>query len=122
MGYSFFPPKKSKATSQSAWCTRHLHGITRILGHENYTELKKILKKLKAPEAEFFAKGYEKFKILSEFLETKVTNLDDYACPKVQNLIFKDESYDWRCSNYQFRHANTLHRAEKKSICLRNMD
>ena len=52
------------------------------------------MKKLKAPETEFFAKGYEKCKILSEILEIKVTNLDDYACPKVQNLIFKDEEYD----------------------------
>ena len=74
------------------------------------------LKKLKAPETEFFAKGYEKCKILSEILETKVTNLDDYACLKVQNLIFKDEEYNWRCSNYPFRQANTLHCAERKAF------
>ena len=30
----------------------------------------------------FFAKGYEKSKILSEFLEKKVIILDDYACQK----------------------------------------
>ena len=57
------------------------------------------LKKLKAPETEYFAKGYEKCKFPTEILETKVTNLDNYACPKVQKLIFKDEDYDWRCSN-----------------------
>ena len=85
-------------------------------GHGKYTELEKILKKLKAPETEFFAKGYEKCKILSEILETKVTNLYDYACAIVQNLIFKDEEYDWRCSNYPFRHANTLHCAERKAF------
>ena len=113
MGYSFLLPKKFKATSQSAWCTKHLHGINWNSGREKYTELEKILKKLKAPETEFFAKGYEKCKILSEILETKVTNLDDYACPKVQKLIFKDEEYDWRCSNYPFCHANTLHCAER---------
>ena len=45
--YSFLPPKKFKATSQSAWCTKHLHGINWNSGHEKYTELEKILKKLK---------------------------------------------------------------------------
>ena len=81
MGYSFLPPKKFKATSQSAWCTKHLHGINWNSGHKKYTELEKILKKLKAPELEFSAKRYEKFNFLSEILETKVTNLDDYAYP-----------------------------------------
>ena len=55
-------------------------------------------------------------------LETKIINLDDYACPKVQFLIFKDKEYDWRCSNYPFHHAKTLHCAAKKSICIGNMD
>ena len=112
----FFLSKIFKATSQSAWCTKHLHGINWNSGHGKYTELEKILKKLKAPETEFFAKGYEKCKILSEILETKVTNLDDSACPKVQNLIFKDEEFNWRCSNYPFRQANTLHCAERKTF------
>ena len=114
VGYSFLPPKNFKATSQSAWCTKHLHRTNWNSGHEKYTELEKILKKLKAPETEFFAKGYEKCKILSEILETKVTNLDDYACPKMQHLIFKDEENGW--SNYPFRHANTLHCAERKAF------
>ena len=74
------------------------------------------LKNLEATDTEFFAKGYEKCKILSEFLETKIINLNDYACPKVQFLIFKDEKYDWRCSNYPFRHAKILHCAERKAF------
>ena len=116
VGYSFLPPKKFKTTSQSTWCTKPLHVINWNSGHENHTELGKILKNLQAPETEFFAKGYEKCKILSEILETKVTNLDDYACLKIQNLILKDEEYDWRCSNYPFCHANTLHCAERKAF------
>ena len=63
VGYSFLPPKKFKPTSQSFWCTKHLHGIN-------------------------WSSGY---KILSEFLKTKIFNLVDYACPKYQFLIFKDE-------------------------------
>ena len=116
VGYSFLPPKKFKATSQSVWCTKHLHGINWSSGYEKYSELEKILKNLITPETDFFAKGYEKCKILSEILETKVTNLDDYTCPKVQNLIFKDEEYDWRCSNYPFRHPKILHCAERKTF------
>ena len=54
VGYSFFPPKNFKATSQSACCKMHLHRINWNSGHEIYTELEKILKKLKAPETEFF--------------------------------------------------------------------
>ena len=100
--YSFLPPKKFKPTSQSFWCTQHLHGINWSSGYEKYTELEKILKNLEATDTEFFAKGYEKCKILSEFLKTKIINLDDYACLKVQFLIFKDEEYDWKCSNYPF--------------------
>ena len=87
MGYSFLPPKKFKTTSQSAGCTKHLQGFNWNSGHEKYTELEKVLKKLKAQETEFFASGYKKCKILLEILETKVTSLDYYACPKVQNLF-----------------------------------
>ena len=94
--YSFLPPKTIKPTSQSSWCTKHLHGIDWSSDYENYTELQKILKNLEATEMEFFAKGYEKCKLLSEFLEMKVTIL---VCPKVHFLIFKDKEYDWRCSN-----------------------
>ena len=114
--YSFIPPKKFKPTSQSSWCTKHLDGIIWSSGYEKYTELEKILKNLEATETEFFAKGYEKCKFLSDFLETKIINLDDYDWPKVQFLIFKDEQYDWRCSNYPFRHAETLHCAERKAF------
>ena len=96
----FFLPKNSNQhPNLFFWCTQYLHGINSSSGYEKYTELEKILKNLGATDTEFFAKGYEKCKILSEFLETKIINLDDYACPKVQFLIFKDEEYDWRCSN-----------------------
>ena len=99
VGYSFLPPKKFKPTSHSFWCAQHLHGINWSSGYKKNAELEKILKNLEATETEFFAKGYENSKILPEFLETKIINLDDYACPKVQFLIFKDKKYDWRCSN-----------------------
>ena len=80
----------------------------------------KKLKNLEATETDF-AKKYEKCKIMSEFSGTKTINLDDYACSKVQFLLFKDEEYDWRRSNYPFNHAKTLHRAERKAFLDRSM-
>ena len=96
VGYSFLPPKKLKPTSQSSWLTKNLHGISWSSGYKKYTEFEKTLKNLEATETEFFAKGYEKCKILSKFLETKIINLDDYSCPKFQFLILKVEEYVWR--------------------------
>ena len=42
MGYSFLSPKKLIATTESAWCTKHLRGINWNSGHEKYTGLEKI--------------------------------------------------------------------------------
>ena len=50
VGCSFIPPKKLKVTSQSASCTKRFPGINWSSGHKKYTELVKIVKKLKAPE------------------------------------------------------------------------
>ena len=41
VGYSFFPPKKFKPTSQVFWRTQHIHGINWSSGYEKYTELEK---------------------------------------------------------------------------------
>ena len=37
--------------------------------------------------AEAFAKGLEKCKLLNRILGQSVENLDDYACPKYQDLV-----------------------------------
>ena len=58
---------------------------------------------------------------MSEFLWTKIVTLDDYACSKVQFLLFKDEENDWRSSNYPFNYAKTLHYAEKKAFSYRTL-
>ena len=84
IGYSFVPPRKFKSTSQSSWCTKHLHGINWNSDYEKLIELEKIFKNQEATETELFAKGYEKCKNRSEFLETSIINLDDYACRKAQ--------------------------------------
>ena len=64
----------------------------------------------------FFAKTYQKSKILSEVLRTRIKKLDDYAYPKVQYLIFRVGELDWRCTSYPFRHEKVLHFAEGKNL------
>ena len=63
--------------------------------------------------AQVFAKGLEKCRLLTTFLGQNVENLDDYDCPKTQDL-FKTDSL-WTCSSYPFRHKTRLHCAERKA-------
>ena len=42
--------------------------------------------------AEAFAKGLEKCRLLTTFLGQNVENLDDYGCPKNQYLVNR-----WKC-------------------------
>ena len=71
---SFLPPKKFKPTSNSTWCTKHLHGISLSSGYKIYTKREKVLKNLANSEKKLITKGYEKCRILSGILETKVKN------------------------------------------------
>ena len=64
-------------------------------------------------KAEVFAKGLEKFRLLTAFLGQNVENLDDYGCPKIQDLVKTDSS--WICSSYPFRLKIWLHCAERKT-------
>ena len=48
--------------------------------------------------------------MLSALLGKQVENLDDYGCPKIQEL-----NCDWLCSSYPYRHRKTLHCAEKNA-------
>ena len=63
--------------------------------------------------AEVFAKGLEKSRLLTTLLGQNVENLDDYGCPKVQNLVETDSL--WICSSYFFRHKIRLHCPERKA-------
>ena len=63
--------------------------------------------------AEVFAKGFEKCRLLSTLLGQNVENLDDYGCPNVQDLVKTDSL--WNCSSHPFRHKTRLHCAERKA-------
>ena len=59
------------------------------------------------------AKGLEKCRLLTSLLGQNVENLDEYGCPKIQNLVKTDSL--WNCSSYPFRHKTRLHCAGRKA-------
>ena len=63
-----------------------------------------------------FIKGFEKCRLLTRLLEQNVETLDDYGCPKIQDLVGggKTDS-SWICSSYPFRQKARLHCAERKA-------
>ena len=63
--------------------------------------------------AEVFAKGLEKCRLLTRLLGQNVENFDDYGCPKIPDLV-KTDSW-WICSSYPFRQKTRLHCAERKA-------
>ena len=66
--------------------------------------------------AEVFAKGFEKCRLLTRLLGQNVENLDVYGCPKIQDLSGEGKvNSSWICSCYPFRHKTRLHCAERKA-------
>ena len=63
--------------------------------------------------AEVFAKGLEKCRLLTNLFGRNEGILDDYGCPKIQDLVKTDSS--WICSSYLFRHKTLLHCADRKT-------
>ena len=66
--------------------------------------------------AEVFAKGFEKCRLLTRLLGQNVENLDDYGSPKIQDLVGEGKTNNsWICFSYLFRHKARLHFAERKA-------
>ena len=112
-GFSFCPPKTFKPSKQTTWNTSHLHGIAWSIGKLDYEKLFGVFYDIKVMNAEVFAKGLENCRLLTTLLGQNVENLDDYGCPKNQDLV-KTEGL-WICSIYPFRHKTRLHCAERKT-------
>ena len=113
LGYSFLPPKDYKPTFQAKWNTKNLHVINWNNGKLEYTELSSIIHQHCSHTTEYFAKGLEKFNLLSNYLCKDVENPDDLGCPKVSKLLNNSDT-DRDCSNYPYRHKNTFHCAERR--------
>ena len=112
-GFSFCPPKAFKPNKQTTWNTSPLHGIAWSSGKLDYDKLFAVSYDIKVMNAEVFARGLEKCRLLTRLLGQNVENLDDYGCPKIQDLVKTDSL--WICSNYPFRHKTRLHCAEIKA-------
>ena len=112
-GFSFCPSKFFKPNKQTSWNSRHLHGIAWSSGKLDYEKLFAVFYDIKVMNAEVFAKGLEKCRLLSNLLGQNVENLDDYGCPKIQDLV-KTDTW-WICSSYPFRHKTRLQCAERKA-------
>ena len=112
-GSSFCPPKTFKPNEQTTWNTRHLHGLAWSSGKLDWEKLSAVFYEIKLTNAEVFAKGPEGCRLLTTFFGQNVENLDDYGCPKVQDLVKTDSL--WNCSSYPFRHKTKLHCAERKA-------
>ena len=65
----------------------NLHGIAWSSGELDYGKLFAVFYDIKGMNAEVFAKGLEKRRLLTNLLEGNVENLDDYGCPIIQDLV-----------------------------------
>ena len=66
--------------------------------------------------AEVLADRFEKCRLLTRLLGQNVERLDDYGCPKSQDLVGEEKGdSSWICSRYPFRHKKRLHCAERKA-------
>ena len=110
LGYSFKPPKEYKPSKQAFWCTQNLHKIAWDSGSLSYKTIPGILKVVTTHKATFLAKGTEKCKIIAKLMGVHVENLEDYGCPKIEQL----EMSTYECSNYPIQHKRCLHCAERK--------
>ena len=82
--------KTCKPNKQTTWNTSDLHGIAWSSGKLDYDKLFADFYDKKVMNAELFAKGLEKCRLLTRLLGQIVQNLDDYGCPKIQDLVKTD--------------------------------
>ena len=112
-GFWFCPPETFKPNKQTSWNTKQLHGNAWSSGKLDYEKLFAVFYDIKVMNAEVFAKGLDKCRLLINLLGRNVECLDDYGCPKIQGFVKTDSL--WICSSYHFRHKTRLHCAERKA-------
>ena len=105
-----------KPNKQTTWNTNNLNGIARSSGKLEYEMLFAVSYDIKVLNAEVFAKGFEKCRLLTRLLGQNVEILDDYGCPKNQNLVGDGKTNSsWISSSYRFRRKTRLHCAKRKA-------
>ena len=91
-GFSFCPPKTFKPNKQTTRNTTHLRGKVWSSGKLDYEKLFAVFCDIKVMNAEVFAKGFEKCRLLTRLFGQNVENLDDYGCAKIQYLVGERKS------------------------------
>ena len=91
-GFSFRPPETFKPNKQPTWNTSPLHGNAWSSGKLDYEKMFAVFYDIKVMNAEVFVKGFEKCRLLTNLLRPNLENLDDYRCPKIQDLVKTDSS------------------------------
>ena len=80
---SICPPTSFNSKKQTTWNTSHLHGFR---GKLDYDKFFAVFYDMRAMNAEVFAKGLEKCRLLSNLLGRNIKNLDDYVAQKFKIL------------------------------------
>ena len=65
-GFSFCPLKTFEPNKQTPWNTKHLHGVAWSSGKLDYDKLFAVFYDIKVMNAEVFAKGLEKGRLLTK--------------------------------------------------------
>ena len=115
-GLSFCPPETYKPNKRTTWNTSHTHGNAWSSGKPEYEKLFAVFYVKNVTNAQVFAEGFEKCRPLTRLLEQNAENLDNYGCPKFQDLVGERKTdSSWICSSYLFLHKTRLHYAERKA-------
>ena len=89
--FSFCPPKSFKPNKHTTWNRSHLHGIAWSSGKLAYDKLFDAFYDMKVMNAEVFAKGLEKCRLLTRFLGQNVEILDDMVAQKFKILLEREK-------------------------------
>ena len=88
---SFCPPRTCTPNIQATWRTNRLHGIAWSSGKLEYDKLFAVFYDIRVMIAEVFAKGFEKYRLLTRLSGKHVENMDDYENSRSsQNGLFVD--------------------------------
>ena len=89
-GFSICPTKTLKPKEQTTWTTSHLHRFAWSSGRVDYEKQFAVFYDIKIMNAEVFAEVLEKFRLFTRLIGQNVENMDDYGCPKIQDLVRKE--------------------------------
>ena len=103
------------------WLTNNLHGLDWDEDDIPYSDLKTICLSFsfRLTRKKFFAKGIEKFALLTKLLQKTVYNLEDLNCPRISDIISEAQVPPPPCYLHSnFRSTNNQlsnHCAERKA-------